>query len=464
MPLAKSLWFALGCLLACPSTAGALFLGVRDDGQGEASPPPGPPGRPPGPPPSHGPPPETGDGGRPNSYWTFWPPPSTTPLTVTTSATSSPPTSSTTGPASGAETTSPVAVSPSTTTESTSSTPPPGTSRSTETAIDSQLPSSSSAGSGTITTMPTDAPTSPTASATSTVRQTNTSSNGTSGVGSNRTLTITLSTVLSVVGALLVVGALMICLKYRKRRIPFFARGISPIDDDEIATWKTSRDEKAALASAGAAAGTRAPGSGTYTTRNPGHGNHTSTGSIRKPPSVIVYQGRQSQQLPRPSGEGSPRSPNYNSPGSNGRMSFDKDVPQTPIQAVAPNARAGLTDEAVPGENAFLPSPKRHPSRLSKFPPNMSSPRGNHSHMRTRSSRSSMRSFGGEYGYYTGSDMELSPRTSNDYYNNMHQGHSRVYSSSSIPPTVSFGEDGVVGGLSQRPLFRDNDMIGRAIG
>ncbi|KAJ9164874.1 hypothetical protein NKR19_g971 [Coniochaeta hoffmannii] len=302
--------------------------------------------------------------------------------------------------------------------------------------------------------MPSDVPTAPAASVTD--------SGGASGAGSNRTLTITLSSVLSVVGALAVVGALMICLKYRRKRIPFFARGISPIDDDEIATWKTSRDEKAALAGAGAAAGTRAPGSGNYTTRNPGHGKHTSTSSIRKPPSVIIYQGRHSQQLPRPSAEGSPRSI-YNSPGSNGRMSFDKEVPQTPILAVAPNARAGLTDEAIPGDDPFLPSPKRHPSRLSKVPPNMTSQRGHHNHTRTRSSRSSMRSFG-DYGYYGGSDMELSPRTSNDYYSNMHNGHSRVYSSSSIPPRLSFGEDGVVGGLSPRPLFRENDMIGRAIG
>ncbi|KAB5580651.1 hypothetical protein GE09DRAFT_1213091 [Coniochaeta sp. 2T2.1] len=321
--------------------------------------------------------------------------------------------------------------------------------------------------------MPSDVSTSPAASVTD-IRQTDAASSGGSGIGSNRTLTITLSSVLSVVGALLIVGALMICLKYRKRRIPFFARGISPIDDDEIATWKTSRDEKAALATSGAAAGTRAPGAGNYTTRNsvrystrkPGHAKQNSTTSIRKPPSVIVYQGRHSQQLPRPSGEGSPRSI-YNSPGSNGRQSFDKDLPQTPIQAVAPNARAGLTDETVPGDDPFLPSPKRHPSRLSKVPPNITPPRGSHQHTRTRSSRSSMRSFGGDYGYYTGSEMELSPRTSNDYYHNMQYGHhSRTYSSSQAPPRLSFGEDGVIGGLSPRPLFRDTntDMIGRAIG
>jgi hypothetical protein len=311
--------------------------------------------------------------------------------------------------------------------------------------------------------MPSDVSTSPAAAVTN--------SNGDSAVGSRHTLTITLSSVLSVVGVAVLVGAVMICLRCRRQRRPFFARGISPIDDDEIATWKTSRDEKAALAGAGAAAGTRAPDSGNYTTRNVAHGKHPSTTSIRKPPSVIVYQGRHSQQLPRPSGEGSPRSI-YNSPGAKGRVSFDHEVAQAPVLAVAPNARAGLTDEAVPGADPFLPSPKRQTSRLSKVPPNITPPRGNHSHTRTRSSRSSMRSFGADCGYYTGSDMELSPRTSNDYYynnnhnnSNVRHGHSRVYSSSSVPPRLSFSEDGAVGGLSPRPLFRDDDaMIGRAIG
>lgn len=314
--------------------------------------------------------------------------------------------------------------------------------------------------------MPSDVPTSSAASAaTDAARQSDPSSNDASSIGSNHTLVVTLSTVLSVVGVMVVVGTLVICLRYRKRRVPYFLRGISPIDDDEIATWKTSRDEKAALASAGAAAGMRRAGSGTYTSRKPGHVKQLSTTSVRKPPSVIVYQGRHSQQLPRASEERSPRSIHHNSPGSQGRTSFDKELPQTPIQAVAPNARAGLTDETVPGADPFLPSPKRQTSRLSKGHHHATSARGNYAHTRTRSSKSSMRSFGGDYGgYYTGSDMELSPRTSNDYYNNTQYGHSRVYSSSSVPPRLSFGDDGVAGGLSPRPLFRDNDMIGRAIG
>jgi hypothetical protein len=137
---------------------------------------------------------------------------------------------------------------------------------------------------------------------------------------------------------------------------------------------------------------------------------------------------------------------------------------------VAPNARVGLTDESVPGDEPYLPGPKRQASRLSKMPR-----RGSHQHMRTRSSRSSLRSFGDYpfHSYYGGSDLELSPRASHEqhppppFYGSSPQseryGHSRVYSTSSIPPRTSFGDDVVAGGLSPRPLLRDHD-IGRAIG
>jgi len=288
---------------------------------------------------------------------------------------------------------------------------------------------------------------------TSTAETSASSSQDASGLGSNRTLIITLSTVLSVVGVLLVAGGVLICLKYRRRRLPRFARGISPIDDDEIETWKMSRNEKADFASAAAVAAVAAgPSQG-----KPGHAKHTSASSIKKPPSVIIYPNRQSQTIPRRSGEGSPRSIRT-SYAPDGRPSLDKDLPKTPLQAVAPNARAGLTDETVPGDDPFLPGPRRHPSRLSKAPP-ISSSRSVRSHRRTRSSRSSMRSFGGDYG----SEMELSPRGSHECLNAHHRNNSRVYLSSSIPPRLSLGDDVHTAGLSPRPLFRDNE-IGRAIG
>ncbi|KAM7209320.1 hypothetical protein V8F20_000370 [Naviculisporaceae sp. PSN 640] len=288
------------------------------------------------------------------------------------------------------------------------------------------------------------------------------STSETSGIGSNRTLVITLSSVLSVVGALLILGAILICWRYRRNRKHLFSRGISPIDDDEIATWKVPRNEKAAMMAGEtdieAEAATAGPASS-----GPQHGKHASTSSVRKPPSVIVYSNahgrgdyRTSQEeggSPRSFGQSGGQSPYY------GKSSLDKALPQTPIQARAPNARAGLTDESIPGDDPFLPSPKRHPSRLSKMPPTFSSQR--RAHARTRSSRSSTHSFSG-YGH-VGSDVGLSSRHSHDNYPSTYRNHSRVYSSSSIPPRLSFGDDGPLGGLSPRPVFRDEE-IGRAIG
>ena len=282
--------------------------------------------------------------------------------------------------------------------------------------------------------------------------------------GSNRTLIIALSTVLSVVGLLLILGGILLCWCYRRRRIPFFQRGMSPIDDEEIETWKLGRPsekdeerpdygEPSSWGAAAAAATTA--GTSNLTTN---HRRQSSSVSRRPPASVIVYRNPY-PELPRRSEEFSPRSFASTSVGLTrfGRPSMDKDLPMVPAQAQAraPNSRAGLTDESVPGDPSYLASPKRHPSRLSKLPP--TSPR---SHNRTRSSRSSasMRSF-----IYASSDMEVqfSPRGSSDF-NTSSYNNSRIYSTSSVPPRLSFGDDGIISGLSPRPLFRDD--IGRAIG
>ncbi|ERS95130.1 hypothetical protein HMPREF1624_08340 [Sporothrix schenckii ATCC 58251] len=74
--------------------------------------------------------------------------------------------------------------------------------------------------------------------------------------------------------------------------------------------------------------------------------------------------------------------------GMAGRFSFDQDCdflfsqtiasPSTPPTALqharAPNSRAGLTDDTIPGDPSFLPTPKRQPSRLFKMPPATGSP------------------------------------------------------------------------------------------
>ncbi|KAK3336009.1 hypothetical protein B0T19DRAFT_436824 [Cercophora scortea] len=291
--------------------------------------------------------------------------------------------------------------------------------------------------------MPTDtAPSTAFPSPTTSSEETGSSSNGMSGVGSNRTLVITLSTVLSVVGVLVIGGGLLVCLRYRRRRrLPFFRRGISPIDDDEIATWKISRSEKALEAGirGGDTDAEAARESGTA--KCPLHTKNASTSSAKKPPSVIVYSNIQSQR------QSEDRSPPYT---GYGKMSFDKVLPQSPIQARAPNARAGLTDEAIPGDDPFLPSPKRHASRLSKLP---------RAHTRSRSSRSSTRSFA-DHGY-GGSEVGLYTRHSHDGVDNRNS--HRVYASSSMPPRLSFDDEHLISPLSPRPLFRDEE-IGRAIG
>lgn len=283
----------------------------------------------------------------------------------------------------------------------------------------------------------------------------------------SRTLIITLSTVLSVVALLAFCIGIWCCCRYRRGRRPFFARGISPIDDEEIESWKDNNRASEKATEAGIGVGATA-GAKTKHTSSSG----ASVSGVRKPPSVIVYQNPHAgyYQPRRSEDEYSPRSAGA---GSGWRPSLDC-YPQTPLVARAPNSRPGLTDETVQGDDAFIPSPKRRASRLSKLPPG--SPR----HARTRSARSSV-SVGSWQGrgdqwyrhshhhqHYPGTDVELSPRTSNElYYPRSSQSHDRkhhrVYSSSSNPPRLSLDDDYFVGGLSPRPLIRQSE-IGRAIG
>ncbi|KAL2756211.1 hypothetical protein ACRALDRAFT_2042406 [Sodiomyces alcalophilus JCM 7366] len=285
-------------------------------------------------------------------------------------------------------------------------------------------------------------------------------------------LAIALSTTLSVLVVVFIVGSAFVCWRYKKKGARLFTeRGITPIDDEEIESWKRKDDpdtlEKSIVAI----------------------DRHASTTSVKRPANVVVYQ-------PHPSAEQhSPRSFVLN---NNDAGKASMDVPPTPVLARAPNARPGLTDETVQGDEAFLPSPRRQTYRLSKYPPSLggTSRRG---HGRSRSVRSSFSVGGGSvrsqqwyghgYSHHQSAsrdtaDTEFSPRSSQDQFVRPSQSHhslqassppvssglstryhhDRVYSSSSAAlDRMSLDDQGLVGGLSPRPQVRECD-IGRAIG
>lgn len=252
----------------------------------------------------------------------------------------------------------------------------------------------------------------------------------------HRTLIITLSSVLSVVGLVVIaIGVYLMCLRNRqaRRRLPLFNRGITPIPDDEIASWKVKkpRSEKSPVR---------------YTTRNPGTYGHKKAPS--QTPSLIQYHNPGKMSL-----DYAPHSP----------MSFlgrhSNDLPQSPQSAVlakAPNARTGLTDQAVPGDDPFLPAPRRQPSRLHKLPGSPAAPQRS----RGGSRSNSMRSFAEVW--YGENMSSLSPRASSEVMPaSTRGGFSRVYSTSTAPPCLSLTDD-MMGGLSPPPPHRTE--IGRALG
>lgn len=293
--------------------------------------------------------------------------------------------------------------------------------------------------------------------------------------GGGRTTVIVLATTMSVLGFLLLAGILFLVIRCRRRRSSLFARGITPIGDDEIETWKGQRTEKGL--DMDMERPLRSPTRQQQQQQHhhhhadeKGHQKSESTTSIRKPPSVIVYA--------RPSEEFSPISPTHpftrkisieGGLASGTKRSFDKDLPFTPIQARAPNAREGLTDEAIPGDEPFVGNPKRRGSRLSKQisrHPFHGGGGGGGGHTRNKSSRSSSslhRLGGGGYGY----ESDDYHRPSHDtYFQGGGGGHSRV-SSTQDPPRLSLSDEWPGGagsaGLSPRPFVRAED-IGRAIG
>jgi FtsZ-interacting cell division protein ZipA len=247
------------------------------------------------------------------------------------------------------------------------------------------------------------------------------------GESSHDTLVIVLSTVFGIIGIVLIALLGLWCLRSRRKHI-LFNRGLTPIGDDEIATWKVSRAEEKEVER--------------YRAR-PSHASKDSTNSAR-----IQYQ-----KGSRPSTDAviSPRSFINNS--------YSLDLPRVPEPAAfarAPNARTGLTDETVPGDDPFVPPLRRQPSRLQKLPPN--TPKTlSRANSRTRASRSN------SHPESVQSSADSSPTGSRDA-THPRSTHARIYSSSSVPPQIfPSGYDETYTGLSPPPSRRQ-DIIGQAIG
>ncbi|RCI07806.1 hypothetical protein L249_5828 [Ophiocordyceps polyrhachis-furcata BCC 54312] len=186
------------------------------------------------------------------------------------------------------------------------------------------------------------------------------------GVGGTTTMTIVLATVVPVGAVAVAVAVVVVCWWLPRRRRLLFRRGIaSPVDDEEIASWKTDRpgmmkkknnkDNKTPMTTM------------TETTDEPDNDNDNDQGGLlarrqkapsRKPASLIVYQTEDGTGPASPSTTACRRS-----------LIDMPSAPPTPVLARAPNARPGLTDEAVQGEDAFVGRPRRHASRLAKVGP-----------------------------------------------------------------------------------------------
>jgi hypothetical protein len=243
----------------------------------------------------------------------------------------------------------------------------------------------------------------------------------------HRTLVIVLSTVLGFVGLALIAAAAFLTYRYCGGQYRFGRRGASPINDDEIASWRrNAQDQKQRIPSLDPMPSTREV-TPIALTHSPGWTWTASPTSIRTISAVI---------------------------------------PDTPsFLAKAPNSRAGLTDEAIPGADPFIATVKRQSSRLSKAPPG---------HTRTKSRRSSTSgksvwSFNGRDRIST--DMKAKDRHPTWYDPEDGAGNNHIKDLDFSTPGTSEFDSLSTGGLSPRPKSRskpwelelDEKEIGRAI-
>ena len=228
----------------------------------------------------------------------------------------------------------------------------------------------------------------------------------------HRTLIIVLSTVLGFVGLLLIAATLFLAYRFGQGRTPFGHRSATPLDDDEIESWRGTVVEQ------------KQP------PPDPGMLN-------RKADSIQLTHSPGWTWTASPTSLRSALSPSTTIP----------DTPQ--FLAKAPNSRAGLTDETVPGADPFIPPMKRQSSRLSKAPPR---------HNRSKSRRSST-SAKSVWSYNGGIGPNADSRAMNDKMpmwfdpddHTVGKQLSRTDRTSSSPGTSIYDGVSTGGGLSPRP-------------
>lgn len=147
-----------------------------------------------------------------------------------------------------------------------------------------------------------------------------------------RQLIIILAASLGPAGALLIGVLVYLIIRYRRRQSPLRKhRGATPIDDDEIDSWR------------------RAGRSAKITVPPP----------TLQPQTPMVGD----MQLKGPAWTWTASSTSI--------RTMTPTSSDSPVLAHAPNARIGLTNEAVPGADAFIAPAKRQSSRLSRSPPGL---------------------------------------------------------------------------------------------
>ncbi|EPE31552.1 hypothetical protein GLAREA_12308 [Glarea lozoyensis ATCC 20868] len=271
-----------------------------------------------------------------------------------------------------------------------------------------------------------------------------TSGNG--GDVSHRNLIIVLSTVLGSLTLILISLGTCLVVRYRKSKSPFSHRGASPIDDEEIASWRSpSYEHKQPILPA-------YPEPVQYASTIGVAHHHGWSWDSESP--------RQQQTSPKHAHKVS------NSPSTI--------IPESPTSmARAPNSRTGLTDETKPGAEPYVATIKHQSSRLSKAP----------SHMRSKSRRSSIsaKSVWSNHGHSTSNiNLDFKPKERQGSYQLWYDPEDDSVgrelrnfdrSNHTNSPGTSVFDDTSAGGLSPRPASRprfwesqaEDKEIGRAI-